>query len=437
MMTVDLLVAPRWLVPIEPAGVVLEDHALVVDRGRIVELLPADQAAARYQARETLTLGRHAVLPGLVNTHSHAAMSLLRGIADDLPLMDWLQNHIWPTEAMHAGPAFCEDGARLAFAEMIRGGITCVNDMYFFPEATVRAAREAGLRLVVGLIVLDFPSAWAQNADEYLHKGLALHDELKGETLMRTIFAPHAPYTVSDEPLRKLRQYADELGIGIHMHVHETAGEVDTAVRAGGVRPLQRLDELSLLGPDFIAVHMTQLTDEEITLLAGLGVHIAHCPESNLKLASGFCPVHKLRTAGVNVALGTDGAASNNDLDLFGEMRSAALLAKGVSGDARALPAHEALRAATLAGAQALGLDGEIGTLAAGKSADFIAVDLGGLATQPVYNVLSQLVYASSRDQVTHSFVAGRALLRDGALTTLDETEILAKAARWRARIRP
>lgn len=437
MMTVDLLVAPRWLVPIEPAGAVLENHVLVVDAGRIVDLLPTDQASARYHARETLTLDTHAVLPGLVNTHSHAAMSLLRGIADDLPLMEWLENHIWPAEGVHAGPEFCEDGARLAFAEMIRGGITCVNDMYFFPDATVRAAREAGLRLVVGLIVLDFPTAWAQNADEYLHKGLALHDELKNDPLIRTIFAPHAPYTVSDEPLRKVRQYADELGIGIHMHVHETAGEVDMAVQASGVRPLQRLQELSLLGPDFIAVHMTQLTDDEIAQIAQLGVHVAHCPESNLKLASGFCPVHKLRNAGINVALGTDGAASNNDLDLFGEMRTAALLAKGVAGDARALPAHEALRAATLAGAQALGLDGEIGTLATGKSADFIAVDLGGLAAQPVYSVLSQLVYASGRDQVTHTFVAGRALLRDGRLTTLDESAILAKAADWRTRIKP
>ncbi len=437
MTTVDLLVVPHWIVPIEPAGVVLEEHALVVHDGRIVDVLPAGQAQAQYRANETLELGSHAVMPGMVNTHSHAAMALLRGIADDLPLMEWLQNHIWPAEGVHVSPAFCEDGAKLAFAEMIRGGITCVNDMYFFPDATVRAAREAGLRLTVGLIVLDFPTAWAKDADEYLHKGLALYDELRGDPLIRTIFAPHAPYTVSDEPLRKIRQYADELGIGIHMHVHETAAEVDMALQAGGPRPWQRLQDLSLLGPDFIAVHMTQLTDDEITDAARLGVHVAHCPESNLKLASGFCPVHKLRTAGVNVALGTDGAASNNDLDLFGEMRTAALLAKGVSGDARALPAHEALRTATLAGAQALGLDTEIGTLVKGKSADFIAVDLGGLAAQPVYSVLSQLVYASGRDQVTHTYVAGRALLRDGVLTTLNESAILSKATEWRTKIKP
>jgi 5-methylthioadenosine/S-adenosylhomocysteine deaminase len=437
MQNVDLVVAARWLIPIEPAGIVLEHHALVVDQGRIVDVLPAAEARQHYAARETRTFEQHALMPGLVNTHSHAAMALLRGVADDLPLMDWLQNHIWPAEGQHAGPEFCEDGARLAFAEMIRGGITCVNDMYFFPDATVRAARDAGLRLTVGLIVLDFPTAWAQNADEYLHKGLELHDQLKGDPLIRTIFAPHAPYTVSDEPLRKVRQYADELGIGIHMHVHETAAEIGMATQDGGPRPWRRLNDLALLGADFIAVHMTQLTDDEIAEAATLGVHVAHCPESNLKLASGFCPVHKLRSAGVNVALGTDGAASNNDLDLFGEMRTAALVAKGVSGDARALPAHEALRAATLAGAQALGLETEIGTLAAGKSADFIAVDLGGLSAQPVYNVLSQLVYASGRDQVTDTYVAGRALLRDGKLTTLNEAAILAKAQEWRAKVKP
>ncbi len=437
MQTVDLMVAPRWLVPIEPAGIVLEQHALIVDQGRIVAVMPKAEAQTRYHARETRILDRHALMPGLVNTHSHAAMALLRGMADDLPLMDWLQNHIWPAEGVHVSPAFCEDGARLAFAEMIRGGVTCVNDMYFFPDATVRAARSAGLRLTVGLIVLDFPTAWAATADEYLHKGLELHDQLKGDPLIRTIFAPHAPYTVSDEPLRKVRQYADELGIGIHMHVHETSAEVDMAVQAGGPRPWQRLQDLALLGPDFIAVHMTQLTDEEIADAARLGVHVAHCPESNLKLASGFCPVHRLRSAGVNVALGTDGAASNNDLDLFGEMRTAALLAKGVSGDARAMPAHEALRAATLAGAQALGLENEIGTLSVGKSADFIAVDLGGISAQPVYNVLSQLVYAAGRDQVTDTYVAGRALLRDGALTTLDASTLLAKAQAWRAKIKP
>lgn len=437
MQPIDLLVFPRWLVPVEPAGLVLEQHALAVDGGRILELLPAAEAAQRYQARETLRLDRHALMPGLVNAHSHAAMSLLRGIADDLPLMTWLQEHIWPAEGAHVSPEFCRDGVALAAAELIRGGVTCVNDMYFFPDASAAAFSAAGMRAVVNLIVLDFPTAWAANADEYIHKGLALHDALKGNPLVTTIFGPHAPYTVSDAPLAKIRAYANELSIGIHMHVHETAGEVAMAVQATGKRPWQRLKELDLLGPDFVAVHMTQLTDEEIAEAAEFGVHVAHCPESNLKLASGFCPVGKLLKAGVNVALGTDGAASNNDLDLFGELKTAALLAKAVAGDAETLPAAQALQMATLNGAKALGLDEQIGSLKAGKQADFIAVDLDALNTQPVYNVLSQLAYAVNSRQVSEVYVAGKPLLRGGLLTSLDEAALRARARAWAAKIRP
>lgn len=435
MQTIELLVVPRWLVPVEPADQVYEDHALAVDGGRIRDVLPLPFAKQLYAPREVLELPHHALLPGLVNAHTHAAMTLLRGLADDLPLMDWLQNHIWPAEARHVGYAFCADGVRLAAAEMIRGGTTCFNDMYFFPDATAAVVAEIGLRAVLGLIVLDFPSAWAANWQDYIHRGLELHDRLKGTPGVRTIFAPHAPYSVGDAALERLRVLADELGLGIHMHVHETAAEVAEAVKAGGKRPWQRLRELELLGENFLAVHMTQLEAEEIAEAARLGVSVAHCPESNLKLASGFCPVARLRAAGVNVALGSDGAASNNDLDLWSEMRTAALLAKGVSGSAAALPAAEALRMATLAGARALGLEEEIGSLTPGKSADFIAVDLSAPATQPVYHVLSQLVYAASREQVSHVYVAGRALMRERRLLTLDEAETLARAAQWRARI--
>ncbi len=435
MQAIDLLVLPRWLVPVEPAGAVLEEHALAVDGGRIVEVMPAAFARQVFQPRETLSLPDHAVLPGLVNIHTHAAMNLLRGLADDLPLMDWLQNHIWPAEGAHVGYAFCADGVRLAAAEMIRGGTTCFNDMYFFPDATAAVAGEIGMRASVGLIVLDFPTAWAQTWQDYLHRGLEVHDRLRGNPLLRAQFAPHAPYTVSDAPLKRIRELANELGIGVHMHVHETAHEVDGAVQSGGKRPWQRLRELDLLGADFLAVHMTQLTDGEIAEAAGLGVHVAHCPESNLKLASGFCPVARLLAAGVNVALGTDGAASNNELDMLGEMRTAALLAKGVAGDATVLPAQAALRMATLAGAKALGLEDEIGSLVKGKSADFIAVDLKRPATQPVYSVLSQLVYAAGRDQVSEVYVAGRPLLRQGKLLTVDENAAMARADEWRQKI--
>lgn len=437
MQAIDLLVVPRWIVPIEPAGTVLQQHALAVDKGRIVAVLPLAEAGSQYQPRETLTLAEHVVMPGLVNAHTHAAMSLLRGIADDLPLMDWLQNHIWPAEGAHVSKQFCIDGVKLAAAEFIRGGVTTVNDMYFFPDASAEAFSAVGMRAVVNLITLDFPTAWAANADDYIAKGVALHDQLRGNSLVTTIFGPHAPYTVSDAPLRKIRTLANELGIGIHMHLHETAGEVAMALEQTGKRPWQRLKELELLGPDFVAVHMTQLSDAEIAEAAELGVHVAHCPESNLKLASGFCPVDRLLKAGVNVALGTDGAASNNDLDLFGEMKTAALLAKAVANDAQALPAQAALHMATLAGARALGLDEQIGSLVAGKQADFIAVDLSSFNTQPVYNVLSQLAYAVQSRQVSDVFVAGKRLLCNGILTTLSGDEVLAKAQEWARKIKP
>jgi 5-methylthioadenosine/S-adenosylhomocysteine deaminase len=435
--TIDLLVCPRYLVPVEPAAAVLEGVAMAVDGDRILSILPCAEAETRYAPRERLELPQHVVLPGLVNAHTHAAMSLMRGLADDLPLMDWLSQHIWPTEGAHVSPAFCADGVDLAMAEMIKSGTTCFNDMYFFPDVTAERVRRAGMAAVLGLIVIDFPTAWARDADEYIHKGREVHDALHGDPRLRTIFAPHAPYTVSDAPLRKLRIFATELGIGVHMHVHETAGEVAMAVEAGGPRPWQRLRALDMLGPDFLAVHMTQLSAAEIAEAGEHRISVAHCPESNLKLASGFCPVAALLKAGVNIALGTDGAASNNDLDLLGEMRTAALLAKAVAQDAAAFGAPQALHAATLGGARALGLEAEIGSLAPGKRADFIAIDLGQLPTQPLYNVLSQIVYASGREQVTHSFVAGRALMRDRILTSLDEAAILSRAAEWRERIRP
>jgi 5-methylthioadenosine/S-adenosylhomocysteine deaminase len=437
MQTADLMVLPRWIVPVEPAATVLEEHALVIRDGRIADLQPADFARQAWKATETIELPRHVVMPGLVNVHTHSAMTLLRGLADDLPLMDWLQNHIWPAEGQHVSRRFCEDGVRLACAEMIRGGQTCFNDMYFFPDVTAAVASHAGMRSCVGLIVLDFPTVWARNADEYIHKGLEVRDALKSDPLIRTAFAPHAPYSVSDVPLRKIREYATELGLSIHMHVHETAGEIAGAIEATGKRPWQRLKELGLMGPDLIAVHMTQLNDDEIAECTEFGVTVAHCPESNLKLASGFCPVGRLLEAGVHVALGTDGAASNNDLDLIGEMRTAALLAKGVSGDARTLPAHQALHMATLAGARALGVEDETGSLKPGKAADFIALDLQDVCSQPVYNVISHLVYAAGRHQVTDVFVAGRGLMRNRELQTLDEPGVLARAAEWRNTIRP
>jgi len=434
MINTDILIRARWIVPIEPDGV-LENHAVAIQSGRIVDIVPSDEIATKYRAPEVIDLPHHALIPGLVNAHTHAAMTLFRGLADDLPLMDWLQNHIWPAEAKWVNPEFVRDGTELAAVEMLKSGTTCFSDMYFFPEDTARACLEIGMRAVVGLILIDFPTAYAQTPDEYLHKGIALHDDLRAAELVTTAFAPHAPYTVSDGPLTKLRTLNDELNLPLHMHVHETAHEVAEATRVTGQRPLARLAALNLLQPNLVAVHMTQLTDAEIESVARSGASVVHCPASNLKLASGFCPVHKLLQAGANVALGTDGAASNDNLDMLGEMRIAALLAKAVAADATALPAHLALRMATLNGAKALGLDDRIGSIVRGKSADLVAIDLSAADTQPVYNPISQIVYAAGREQVTDVWVHGKRLVADRALTTLDEAAVLRKAKNWQEKI--
>ena len=435
MQTTETLVHARWVIPVEPDHRVLEYHSLAIDDGRISAILPSAEARQSFQAQTSVNLASHAVIPGLVNAHTHAAMTLLRGIADDLHLMDWLQKHIWPAEQKWVSEQFIHDGTQLAIAEMLRSGSTCFNDMYFFPEVTARVAAGSSIRACVGLIMLDFPTAYADNPDQYFAKGLALHDEYRHHPLVRNAFAPHAPYTVSDAPLKKVQVLADELDIPVHIHLHETASEVEESRARTGRRPLERLETLGLLSPALSAVHMTQLQDDEIARLAAAGATVVHCPESNLKLASGFCPVQKLLDAGVNVALGTDGAASNNDLDMLGEMRTAALLAKAVYNDAAALPAHAVLRMATLNGARALGISEETGSLAVGKWADIAAVDLGTLETQPLYDPVSQLVYAATRSQVTDVWVAGQQLLKNRALTQLETQELIQRAHSWQARI--
>jgi 5-methylthioadenosine/S-adenosylhomocysteine deaminase len=435
MQQVDTIIHARWVIPVEPAGVVLDDHSLVIHDGRIEAIRPSNTVLEHYQATTEHHLPNHALIPGLINAHTHAPMNLMRGLADDLPLKEWLEQHIWPAEAKWVSEHFVHDSTQLAVAEMLRSGTTCFNDMYFFPDVTARVALNAGIRAMIGLIVIDFPTIWAQDADEYIGKALDLHDQIKGEAMLGCCFAPHAPYTVSDQPLSRIRTLAYELGLPIHMHVHETAGEVQLAESETGLRPLARLDELGLLSPDFLAVHMTQLTDADIALVADRGVRVIHCPESNLKLASGLCPVHKLQQNGVSVALGTDGVASNDDLDMVGEMRTAALIAKVTADDASALPAHAALRMATLSGAEALGLGEITGSLETGKAADVVAIDLGRLETQPLYNPISQIVYSANRDQISDVWVAGRHLLKNRQLTTLDEDELIAKARLWRDKI--
>lgn len=436
MAAIDTLISARWIIPVEPAHTVLENHSVALGGdGRIGALLPRMEAMRAFPDAHTVELDQHVLMPGLVNAHTHAAMSLMRGLADDLPLMEWLEQHIWPAEARHASPNFVADGVRLAAAEMLRSGTTCFNDMYFFPDVAAQAASEVGIRACTGLIVIDFPTAWARDAEDYLSKGMAVHERFADQPLISTAFAPHAPYTVSDGPLRRVAELAEELDIPVHMHVHETAFEVHEALRRHGERPLARLERLGLLSPRLMAVHMTQLEEAEIERLASAGVHVVHCPESNLKLASGTCPVHRLARAGVPLALGTDGPASNNDLDMLGEMRTAGLLAKGHAGDPAALPAHDAIAMATLGGARALGLDAEIGSIVAGKWADLIAIHLDEIETLPLYNPVSQVVYSASRHQVSDVWVAGRRLLQGRRLTTLDEAALRTSARRWHDRI--
>ena len=430
----DLLLLPTWLVPVEPAGVVLKDHGLGIRDGRIAFIGPRT-AALKLSAREVRELPGMLLSPGLINAHGHAAMSLFRGLADDLPLMTWLEKHIWPAEAKWVDEAFVRDGTDLAIAEQLKGGITCFCDMYFYPKVASDCVHNSGIRAQIAIPILDFPIPGASSADEAIRQGIELFGDLKHHPRIKITFGPHAPYTVNDDNLEKIRVIAEELDAGIHMHLHETAHEVQRAVEQTGERPLARLGRLGLLGPRFQAVHMTQISEDDLALLVESNTIVIHCPESNLKLASGFCPVERLWQAGVNVAIGTDGAASNNDLDLLGETRTAALLAKAVAGSATALDAHRALRMATLNGARALGIESDTGSIEIGKAADLVAFDLSGLAQQPVYDPVSQLIYATGRDCVKHLWVGGKQLLDDRRLTRLDEQQLCATARAWGERI--
>lgn len=432
---IDLLINCQWIIPIIPKDSTLKDCAIAVDAGRIIGIFPQPEAAKKFIPQKVQNLDRHVVMPGLINSHGHAAMTLLRGYADDLPLKPWLEDHIWPAETQFLSEEFVADGTKLAIAEMIKSGTTCFADMYFFQEAIAKQVREVGLRSQIGFTVLDFATPYGKDADDYIHKGLALRDSLKDQPLIKIACAPHAPYTVSDRTLEILATYANELDMAIHIHCHETANEVAESLEIHGCRPLERLNNLGILLPQTQLVHMTQIVSEDIALVRDHGCHIMHCPQSNLKLASGFCPITELMANGVNVSLGTDSAASNNDLDLFSEMQTASLLAKAVSGDATSLGAHATLRMATINGAAALGWDNEIGSLEPGKYADLIAVKIDSISQQPLYNPASQMVYTNAGSQVSHSWVAGKKLLDNHQLCTIDEHGLIQKTEQWRNRI--
>lgn len=430
----------RWVVPVSTRGQVLERATVVLDQGRILDVLPTELARQRYLPRQTINLDDHVLIPGLINLHTHAAMSLMRGLADDLPLMTWLQDHIWPAEQQLLSECFVRDGTLLGCAEMLRGGVTCFNDMYFYPQAAAEAALQAGMRANLGLVVLEFPSNYANDADDYLQKGLEARDGWRGNSLLTASLAPHAPYTIENRTFEEIIKFAEQLSLGIHIHIHETQDEVAQGIAQHGIRPLRRLADLGLLGPDLVAAHCVHLEPNETELLAEYGCHVAHCPTSNLKLASGIAPITDLLKAGVNIGLGTDGATSNNRLDMFAEMRLAALLAKGVSGDAAVLPAAQALEMATINAAKALGLDDKIGSIEIGKMADLTAVRIADPETLPCFDPLSHLVYVCSREHVSHVWVAGELQYQklngqDGIYANIEPSELKEITAVWQPKL--
>ncbi len=433
---IDLLIEARYIIPVEPYDTTLEHHSIAIRGGRIEAILPTEQARTRFTAAEIVTLPEHIVTPGLINLHCHAAMTLMRGLADDLPLMRWLQEAIWPTEARHVSHAFVRDGSLLAGAEMLRGGITTCNDMYFFPQASAEAFDRLGMRAAIGITVIDFPSQYASDADDYLHKGLAAFESWRDHPLISFTLAPHAPYTVSNASFERIGTLADELELPIHIHLHETASESDGSLRDFGQRPSARLDSLGLLGPDLIGVHAVHLSDDDIDRLALHRCAIAHCPTSNMKLASGAAPITRLHAHGLPVGLGSDGAASNNRLDLWREMLQASLLAKLGTGDASSLPAHAALRMATLDGARALGVDDRIGSLLPGKAADLCALRVDSPDSLPLFDAASHLVYVLGRHQVSDVWINGQQRVKGSELLQISNTELLSIARLWQHKLR-
>jgi 5-methylthioadenosine/S-adenosylhomocysteine deaminase len=432
----DQIIHAKWLITCDQTNQILENHALVVSAGQIKAILPSKQATEKYTTATAHHYETHAVMPGFVNSHTHIAMNLFRGLADDLALMDWLNHHIWPAEKAWVSQEFVYDASLLAMAEMIRSGTTCFNDMYFFLQATAEAADVAGIRANIGITVIGFPTAWAQTSDEYIAKGLAFHEEYKNHPRIYSTFAPHAIYTETEDTLIKIRDLAESYNLKINMHIHETADEINQSLAQFKLRPLRRLHNIGFVSPRLIAVHMTQIDDDDMEIIAAQKPNIVHCPESNMKLSSGTCPVDKFQQMGINVALGTDGAASNNDLNMLGEMRSAAFLSKLSTKNPATLPTQNVLQMATLNGAKALGLDQVIGSLTVGKAADFIAINLDEIETLPTYHPESHIIYAASRNQVTDVWVAGKQLMKNRELLTLNEKEIKAKARYWQDKIR-
>ena len=410
-MHVQTVIEAGWVMPMNPKGVVLPQHSVLINEGKIVSVVPSAETEG-IEADEVIRLPDHIVLPGFVNAHTHAPMHLLRGMGADLPLMDWLQTKIWPAEGKLMSPAFCYEGSLIAGAEMLESGITCASDHYFFSEDVARGLTEAGLKCSVSGIVIGFPSAMAKTTDEYIACAEKLFERFKNDPKVRVTFGPHAPYPVDDVALIKVRELAQKHNAYIHMHVDETQSEIEGSLKQYGIRPIERLHQLGLLSEKFISVHTVKADDKELELLAKTGASVVHCPCSNLKLASGFSPIAKMMRMGINVAMGTDGVASNDKVDILGETRLAAMLGKAVCEDTTQMKVGDMLHAATLAGAKALGWDDRIGSIEKGKDADLIAVDLGNIDALPVFDPASQLLYSAGREDITHVWVDGTIVVK-------------------------
>lgn len=438
--SVALIIQARWLLPILPRNTLLEHQAIVIQSGEIIDICSFTEAEQQYNAEELIELTEHVLMPGLINLHTHAAMNLMRGIADDLPLMPWLEQHIWPAEKKLLSPSFVHDGTLLACAEMLSGGITTFNDMYFYPVAAAEASLKIGMRANLGLVVLEFPTEYANDADSYIDKGTHARDQFKNEPLISFSFAPHAPYTVSDSTFEQINTLSAQLNIGLHIHLHETLTEIAQSEQKYGMRPLARLAKLGLLDATTTFAHCVHLNELEIELLAEHGCSIAHCPTSNLKLGSGIAPIADCIRQSIHVGLGSDSAASNNRLDLFAEMRLAALLAKGSNHDATAVSAYQALEMATINGARALNLEEKIGSIEIGKLADLTAVRLSEINMQPCFDPVSHLVYVAGREQVSHVWVNGdlkyyKPINNDGVYSHVEPQELSDIVAKWQDKL--
>lgn len=432
---IDILITGGTVVTM--AGPNLEQGSVAIKDGEIVAVGPSSEIDGKYTAKTVIRAGGHAVLPGFVNAHTHAAMVLFRGIADDRELMDWLTNFIFPAEAKNVDREFVKWGTRLAAAEMIRSGTTTFGDMYYFESDVAREAKAAGLRGVLAQTFIDFPAPDNKTWDEMVAYMRAYAKEWKGDSLITPAFAPHAPFTVSKDHLIQVRAMASELGLPILIHVSETKNELaQVAEKQNGMTPGSYLDSIGFLGDDVVAAHGVHLTADELKTFAAKKTGVVHCPESNQMLASGVAPIVDMILAGMEVGLGTDGpAGSNNNLDMLEEMASAARLQKVMRGDPKAISAREVLRLGTIGGAQVLGLADRIGTLERGKRADVVIINLQQAKTQPVYSVESAIVYAASGNSVVTTIVDGRILMRQGKLLTVDEDAAIAKAKEYREKI--